>query len=342
MQLGMIGLGRMGANMVLRLMHAGHECIVYDLDADVVHGLAAQGAVGAGDLDEFIGKLDKPRNVWIMVPAAFVDSTIARSVEAARQGRHDHRRWQQLLPRRHTSRRGAGGPGHPLRRRRHQWRCLRARPRLLPHDRRRREAVQRLEPVFDALGARHRHRPPNGRSRRRADPGRARLPPLWSVRRGPLREDGPQRHRVRDHGRVRGGTRHPRTSGRRLARTRQGRRDRAAATSGVLQVRPRHPCDRGVVAAGVGGRARGSSTSRPMRWWSRPISKSSPGECPTRARVGGLHRLRSRSACRRTCSPRRCTSGLLPRATRTSPTSCSPPCESSSAGTSRRSSGERA
>src|SRR5438128_249750 len=76
MQLGMIGLGRMGANMVRRLMKAGHDCVVYDVSADAVKGLAGEGATGASGLDDFVAKLDTPRNVWIMVPAAFVDSTI--------------------------------------------------------------------------------------------------------------------------------------------------------------------------------------------------------------------------------------------------------------------------
>src|SRR4051812_20266864 len=77
MQLGMIGLGRMGANMVRRLMKAGHECVVYDVSADAVKGLAGEGATGGDSLEDFVGKLAQPRAVWIMVPAAFVDSTIA-------------------------------------------------------------------------------------------------------------------------------------------------------------------------------------------------------------------------------------------------------------------------
>jgi len=77
MQLGMIGLGRMGANMVRRLMKAGHECVVYDVSADAVGGLAKEGAVGGDSLEDFVSKLAQPRAVWIMVPAAFVDSTIA-------------------------------------------------------------------------------------------------------------------------------------------------------------------------------------------------------------------------------------------------------------------------
>jgi len=69
MQLGMIGLGRMGANMVRRLMRGGHECVVFDLSADNVKHLAGEGATGSDSLDDFIAKLSKPRAVWIMVPA---------------------------------------------------------------------------------------------------------------------------------------------------------------------------------------------------------------------------------------------------------------------------------
>ncbi|HVW37821.1 MAG TPA: decarboxylating 6-phosphogluconate dehydrogenase [Pirellulales bacterium] len=76
MQLGMIGLGRMGANMVRRLMRAGHECVVYDVHADAVQALAKEGAVGTNSLEEFVKKLKAPRACWLMVPAAFVDQTI--------------------------------------------------------------------------------------------------------------------------------------------------------------------------------------------------------------------------------------------------------------------------
>jgi 6-phosphogluconate dehydrogenase len=77
MQLGMIGLGRMGANMVRRLMRAGHQCVVYDMSPEAVQQLAKEGAVGATSLDDFVGKLSAPRAVWLMVPAAVVDKSIA-------------------------------------------------------------------------------------------------------------------------------------------------------------------------------------------------------------------------------------------------------------------------
>ncbi|MCO5124673.1 MAG: decarboxylating 6-phosphogluconate dehydrogenase [Rhizobacter sp.] len=77
MQLGMIGLGRMGANMVRRLMKNGHQCTVFDMSADAVAGLAKEGATGASSLADLVAKLAKPRAVWLMVPAAVVDKTIA-------------------------------------------------------------------------------------------------------------------------------------------------------------------------------------------------------------------------------------------------------------------------
>ena len=76
MQLGMIGLGRMGANLVLRLMADGHRCVVYDVNAAPVEELAKEGAVGATKLEDFVAKLEKPRAIWIMVPAGVVQSTL--------------------------------------------------------------------------------------------------------------------------------------------------------------------------------------------------------------------------------------------------------------------------
>jgi 6-phosphogluconate dehydrogenase len=76
MQLGMIGLGRMGANMVRRLMRGGHPCVVQDVSADAVEGLAKEGATGSSSIADFLNKLSKPRTVCLMVPAAIVDSII--------------------------------------------------------------------------------------------------------------------------------------------------------------------------------------------------------------------------------------------------------------------------
>ena len=76
MQLGMIGLGRMGANLVRRLMRDGHTCVVYDVSAEAVKGVEAEGATGATSLADFVSKLEKPRAAWIRVPAGFVQDTV--------------------------------------------------------------------------------------------------------------------------------------------------------------------------------------------------------------------------------------------------------------------------
>jgi len=76
MQLGMIGLGRMGANMVRRLLRGGHQCVVFDMSPQAVKDLVREKAVGADTIAEFVKKLDTPRAIWLMVPAAVVDNTI--------------------------------------------------------------------------------------------------------------------------------------------------------------------------------------------------------------------------------------------------------------------------
>jgi 6-phosphogluconate dehydrogenase len=77
MQLGMIGLGRMGANMVRRLLRGGHQCVVFDRSPKAVQELTQEKAVGASSLADFVKKLQAPRAEWLMVPAAAVDTTIA-------------------------------------------------------------------------------------------------------------------------------------------------------------------------------------------------------------------------------------------------------------------------
>ncbi len=76
MQIGMMGLGRMGGNMVRRLMRAGHECVVHDIDPKSVAALAAEGAVGASSMEGLVARLDKPRHVWLMLPAAITGSVV--------------------------------------------------------------------------------------------------------------------------------------------------------------------------------------------------------------------------------------------------------------------------
>jgi 6-phosphogluconate dehydrogenase len=85
-QLGMVGLGRMGANLVRRLMEDGHTCVVYDVSADAVKGLEADGATGALTIEEFVAKLEVPRAAWVMVPAAYTGDTVEKLADAMSEG----------------------------------------------------------------------------------------------------------------------------------------------------------------------------------------------------------------------------------------------------------------
>ena len=110
MQLGMVGLGRMGANMVRRLLKGGHDCVVFDRSPKPVEELVAEGASGAKDLKDLVDKLQKPRALWLMVPAGVVDETIARIAPLMQAGDilidggnsyyiDDIRRAKELVPR---------------------------------------------------------------------------------------------------------------------------------------------------------------------------------------------------------------------------------------------------
>jgi len=85
-QLGMVGLGRMGANLVRRLQRAGHTCVVYDVNADAVAGLVKEGATGADSIGDFVAKLDAPRVAWVMVPAAYTGGTVEALAEVMDAG----------------------------------------------------------------------------------------------------------------------------------------------------------------------------------------------------------------------------------------------------------------
>ena len=86
MQLGMVGLGRMGANMVRRLLKGGHQCVVFDLSPEAREALVREGATGASSFEDIVRKLEKPRAIWLMVPAAAVDSTLASLVPHLESG----------------------------------------------------------------------------------------------------------------------------------------------------------------------------------------------------------------------------------------------------------------
>ena len=220
MQLGMVGLGRMGANMVRRLMKAGHECVVYDVSADAVNQLDSEGAVGATTVDEFVGKLAKPRAIWMMVPAGVTGSTIesfAAHLEAGDtliDGGNSY--YRDDIDRAA----GFARPGHALRRRRHEWGSLGARARLLPDDRRRGRGGRAFAADLLVARARRRLDRSDTGTHRRPEPGGGGVAALRAERCRPLREDGPQRDRVRADGCLCRGPEHLEARQRRLlART---------------------------------------------------------------------------------------------------------------------------
>ena len=157
---------------------------------------------------------EKPRAIWVMLPAGkATEETVEQLGGLHGIGRHHHRRRQLLLQGRHPSRPKARGEGHPLCRLRHVRRRLGHRARLLHDDRRPEESGG--APRSDLLGPgsrARRHSAHAGPGERRC-PRRARLHPRWSFRRRALRQDGPQRHRVRDDAGLCRGLRHPAQQG---------------------------------------------------------------------------------------------------------------------------------
>ena len=151
MQLGMIGLGRMGANMVRRLIKRGHECVVFDRSPQTVSELAKENAVGSTSLQDFVKKLKKPRAVWLMVPAAVVDQTIAELLTHLETGDilidggnsyyiDDIQRAKQLAPRQiHYVDVGTSGG---------VWGLERGYCMMIGGEK---EVVQHLDPIFSAL-----------------------------------------------------------------------------------------------------------------------------------------------------------------------------------------------
>ncbi len=174
MQLGMIGLGRMGANMVLRVMRAGHKCVVYDVHAEAIQALVKEGATGATSLKDLVGKLEKPRAVWLMVPAAIVDQTLSELVPLLERGdtvidggnsyyHDDIRRAKDLTPKGlHYVDVGTSGG---------VWGLERGYCQMIGGEP---DAVKRLDPIFAALAPGRDAAPPTpDRSSSREPPTRA-------------------------------------------------------------------------------------------------------------------------------------------------------------------------
>ena len=337
MQLGMIGLGRMGANIVRRLMRDGHECVVYDVSADAVAQLAAEGAVGASSLADFAAKLDAPRAAWIMVPAAYAGATatelaghLAADDMIIDGGnsyyRDDIERADELRARGiHYLDVGTSGGVFGLER----GYCM----MIGGED----EVVRRLDPIFRALAP-------------GVDGGRAHARPLAASRAQPEQgylHCGPAGagHFVKMvHNGIEYGIMAAYAEGmailskaeRRGRRAGARRRDDAPARPLGLPLRHRH----GRGGRGVAARQRDLVlAARPDR--DRPARgpgarRASAAASRIRARGAGRCWPRWTRACPPTCSPPPSSSASARGARPTSPTGCCRPCASSSAATRRR------
>ena len=261
MQIGMIGLGRMGGNIVRRLMQHGHEAVVYDRDAKAVAALAATaqpaprpGRAGA--------KLRPPRAVWVMLPAGKITEDDRPARQAARRRRHRDRRRQHVLARRHPPRQNAQGAQHPLCRCRHQRRRLGPRARLLHDDRRRQGDRRSPRSDFRRARARPRQCAAHAEARRPRSARRAGLYPRRSERRRPFRQDGPQRHRIRPDAGLCRRLRHPEECQQQIAARGRPLRSRSRRHRRGLAARQRHQF---VAARPHGERARRRRQARRLR-----------------------------------------------------------------------------
>ena len=266
-QIGFVGLGKMGGNMVHRIRRdSEHEVVAFDFDKKAVKQAVKHGASGADSLKILVKQLKPPRIVWIMVPAGEPTQQTRREArQAARPRRHDRRRRQLEVDRRQAPLEGAEGQGHRIRRCRRLRRRVGPRSRLL-HDGRR-PAQGRQAAGADPRRARARDQ--------RAEPRGDRTPRLAALRplgRRPLREDGPQRRRVRPDAGLRGGLRRVRQV---RVRARQ-RRDRAPVGPGLggalvavrtggtrLRSRRQRPGARSRATPRTPARAAGRSPTRP-------------------------------------------------------------------------------
>ena len=270
MQLGMIGLGRMGANLVERLTKDGHECVVFDVNHAAVKKVASRHVRGAASIDDVVAKLTKPRAAWVMVPAAVAGQTVSGLASRMEAGdiiidggnsyyRDDIERAMALKERGiHYVDCGTSGGVFGLER----GYCL---------------MIGGEDSVVDTWtrsSRQHRTRGGRGAAHPRAEGARqsrrAGVPALRAHRRRPLREDGPQRHRVRADGGLRGGPQHPQERRCRPAPAGGGRGNHAAPRPRRVQVSARRRLRSPRCGGEEASSRRGCSTSPPRRWSGTP------------------------------------------------------------------------
>ena len=337
MQLGMIGLGRMGANMVRRLLR--NRPHLRRLRPQSRRGDGARIGRRAGSRvarASWSQKLSKPRAIWLMVPAAVVDASIKDLLpllepdDIVIDGGNsyyvdDIRRAKELAAKGiHYVDVGTSGGVWGLER--GYCMMIGGEPAIVKH----------LDPLFVTLAPGIGDIPRTPGRERRQGHRRAGLPPLRAERRRALRQDGAQRHRVRPHGGLRRGHGHPARRQRRQARRtpsmprrRRFATPRTTSTTSTSATSPK--------CGGAGASSpRGCWTSRPSRCWRIRRCRSSPAACPTPARGAGRSWRRSTRRCRRRCSRPRSTRVSARAEKRTSRTSCSRRCAFSSADTWRK------
>ena len=339
MELGIVGLGRMGANMARRLMKDGHRIVAYDVNPDgrlragrrgrrgrrLARGLrreAERAARGLGDGPR--GQDHRRRRSRAGTRCSSRGDAI---IDGGNSYYRDDMRRASALAEKGIDYIDCGTSGGVFGLERGY--CL----MIGGPD----GAVERLDPIFASPGAGGRLGGAHAGSDRRPEPGRERLPALRPERRRALREDGPQRDRVRDHGRLRGGAERPRQRrrGQDEAAETTPRRRRSTSPSTTNSTSTSRVAE--VWRRGSRGRL---LAARPDRGGAAPriprALRLQPAASPTRARAAGPRSRRSMRACRRRSSPPPCMSAS-PRATSTtSATKSSRRCASSSAATTRR------
>ena len=302
MQLGMVGLGRMGGGIVRRLLRDGHRCVGYDHNPDAIEALAAEGTVGTSSLEEFAAKLEKPRAAWVMVPAGEITSkTITALSEVLEPGDvvidggnthyvEDIRHAAELAEKgiHHVDVGTSGGV----------WGFERGFCLMIGGET---EVVDRLSPIFASIAP--------GLEAASRTPGRDGEPSQAEHGYYHCGPNGAGHFVKMVHNGIEYGLMAAYAEGLNVIananvgsrRARDGRRDGPARAPGAVPLRHRHDARSPRSGAAAASSARGSSTSPPPRCKSRRRSRRSQDVCRTRARVAGRRSRRSTRAFRPRC-----------------------------------------